>query len=461
MSGRNKGPAAPGDGSTTGERGGAGPGRAPSSRGTVAPRIVVHTGKGGVGKTTISAATALAAARAGHRTLVLSADPAHSLGDVLAHRLTGEPAPIAGCPGLHAAQLDTMTRFEQGWQTIRDYLVRVLAVSGLAEVQAEELVAFPGTEDVTALLEVQRYAQSGEFDVVVVDCAPSASTLRLLTLPETLRFYADKIASTPMRLLRTVAAARTALVAPGQAVRDAVGDLLADLARARSLLADPETTSIRLVLTPEPVVLAEARRLRTSLALHGFGIDTVLVNRVLPDDAGGAYLDAWVAAQRGVLSEIDESFADVVVLRVPAAPGGPMGPGALSDLAADVFDGDPLAHRAAPAGLTVGRRDGGGFRLELPLPHVSRGELSLARAGDDLVITLDGQRRRLALPAVLRRCAVTGATLVGVDGDSGAAGGALAVDFEPDPARWPIALKGALPGARRDEATETAVAVGG
>jgi arsenite-transporting ATPase len=427
---------------------------------------VVHTGKGGVGKTTVSAATALAAARSGHRTLVLSADPAHSLGDVLAHRLTGDPAPIEGCPGLYAAQLDTMTRFEQGWQAVRDYLVRVLAVAGMAEVQAEELVAFPGTEDITALLEVQRYAQSGEFDVIVVDCAPSASTLRLLTLPETLRFYADKFTSTPMRLLRTVAAARTAIVSPGDAVRDAVGDLLADLTRARALLADPETTSIRLVLTPEPVVLAEARRLRTALALHGFGIDTVLVNRVLPADAGGAYLDAWVSAQADVLAEIDESFTDLAVRRVPATPGGPVGPEALSELAAEVFAGDPLARHGAPAGLAVTSRDGGGYRLELPLPHVTRGELSLARAGDDLVITLDGQRRRLALPSVLRRCAVTGATLVGVDANFGAAHGALAVDFEPDPRRWPAALKGALPSALPDaprsaDVAEPVAAVGG
>ncbi len=413
-------------------------------------RILLHTGKGGVGKTTVSAVTAIAAARSGHRVLVLSTDPAHSLADVLGCPVGAEPAAVPGVPNLLAAQVDTIGRYEQAWAAVRNYLVGVLAARGMADVQAEELVTLPGAEEIVALLEVHRYARAADVDVVVVDCAPSGDTLRLLALPETVDFYAGRLMGTPARLLRTVAASLSGVPAPATPVRDAMGELLAHLRRVREMLADSATTSIRLVLTPEIVVLAEARRLRTALALHGFGVDTVFVNRVLPARAGGSFLAQWRAAQRVALGQVDESFGDLPVRRVPMTPSEPVAPAVLSALADEVFgDGDPLSGSGRAPSMTVTSRRGGGYRLTLPLPHADRGSVSLARSGDDLVITLGGQRRRLALPSVLRRCSTTGARFSGIPGRSKAPGAraTLVIDFAPDPGQWPAALAGSLADA--------------
>lgn len=396
-------------------------------------RVLLHTGKGGVGKTTVSAATALAAARRGHRTLVLSTDPAHSLADVLGLPIGPDPGEVSGAPGLWAAQVDTRVRLEQAWAAIRDYLVGVLAARGMAQVQAEELTELPGAEEVLALLEVRRHAESGRFDAIVVDCAPSGETLRLLALPETVSFYANRLMGTPRRVLRSVAASLIGSAAglPQGEVRDAVGDLLAELAAARNLLCDLSTSSVRLVLTPERVVLAEARRLHTALTLHGYPVDEVLVNRVVPAKAGGQFLAGWRAAQQEVLGDIGESFGGVAIRQVPLTQQEPVGLSDLTELAAAVFaDADPLVIASAPPAMSVAPIPDG-YRLCLPLPHVERSELDLVRSGDDLVITLGAVRRRIALPSVLRRCSTVGAELVGEE---------LRVDFRPDPMRWPSAL---------------------
>ena len=398
-----------------------------------AVRILLHTGKGGVGKTTVSAATAIATAGRGHRTLVLSTDPAHSLADVFGGPIGPDPEPIPGVPDLFAAQVDTRIRLEQAWSAIREYLVGVLAARGMAEVQAEELTELPGAEEVLALLEVRRHAASGRFDAIVVDCAPSGETLRLLALPETVSFYAGRLMGTPRRVLRSVAAS---LVGAGPGlprgeVRDALGDLLAELTAARTMLCDPHTSAVRLVLTPERVVLAEARRLHTALTLHGYPVDAVLVNRVLPPDAGGRFLASWRAAQREVLHDIGESFGSASIHRIPMTPSEPVGIRDLTALAQSVFGGvDPLATSASSPAMVVAVV-GDGYRLSLPLPNVDRADVELARSGDDLVVTLGSLRRRIALPSVLRRCSATGAELVGED---------LRIEFRPDPARWPAAL---------------------
>jgi arsenite-transporting ATPase len=400
-------------------------------------KILLHTGKGGVGKTTVSAVTAIAAAARGHRTLVLSTDPAHSLADVLGVPIGPDPGPVDGAPGLWAAQVDTRVRLEQAWSTIREYLVRVLAARGMAEVQAEELTELPGAEEVLALLEVRRHADSGRFDAIVVDCAPSGDTLRLLALPETVSFYAGRLIGAQRRVLRTVAASLVGGPAfgaggmPGSEVRDALGDLLAELAAARTLLTDPASCLVRLVLTPERVVLAEARRLHTALALHGYPVDAVLVNRVLPADAGGRFLAALRATQREVLHDIGDSFGDITIRRLPMTAAEPVGLSELGELATAVFGGaDPLAGgRAAPMIAVVPA--GQGYRLRLPLPHAERHQVDLARSGDDLVVTLGPVRRRIALPSLLRRCAAAGAELIGAE---------LWIDFVPDASRWPAEL---------------------
>jgi arsenite-transporting ATPase len=374
-------------------------------------RIVLFTGKGGVGKTTSAAATAVQAAQSGLKTLVLSTDPAHSLGDALGCPLGPEPSEVAA--GLYAMQIDAQRRFEESWEHIRGYLMSLLERGGLGEVEAGELVVLPGAEEILALLEVRDRAASGSFDAIIVDCAPTAETLRLLALPEALRWYFErlypshrKLASTFRPLLRGAAG-----VLPGDDVLAAVEVLYAQLAGVQELLTDPQTTSVRLVLTPESVVLAEARRTFTSLALYGFAVDGVVANRVIPGGGDDPWRSAWAAAQAVQLADAQQSFAGLPVYQVPYLPAEPVGPEALAELAALMYDGaDPLA--VGPSDLLPKvTRDGGEYELSIALPLAAKGEVGLARSADDLVITLGGHRRLVALPEALRRCAVAGATL--------------------------------------------------
>lgn len=408
-------------------------------------RIVLHTGKGGVGKTTLSAATAIAAAAAGHRTLLLSTDPAHSVADVLVFPVGPDPAPVADVPGLWAAQVDTRSRFEQAWSQIRGYLVGVLAARGMAEVQAEELTVLPGADEIVALLEVHRHATQGRFDVLVVDCAPSGESLKLLALPETIQFYADRLMSAPARLLRSITAGLDGFSSSRSADRpagrpaadppvgDALGDLLAQLTATRELLADGAVTRIRLVVTPERMVIAEARRLFTALALHGFAVESVLVNRMLPAELEGTFLESWRKAQLAAMPLIAESFPRLPLRTAALRAQEPVGVPELAAVAQELFGGaDPVDGRTP---LPAMRTDGadGRYRLHLRLPLADRGQLELSRSGTDLVVTLDRHRRRIALPSTLQRCRTTGAHF---------AADTLVIEFEPDPDQWPASLTG-------------------
>ncbi|HEY5879761.1 MAG TPA: ArsA family ATPase [Nakamurella sp.] len=406
-------------------------------------RIALHTGKGGVGKTTISAATAVACAAGGARTLLVSTDPAHSIADVLGTPVDGDPTPVGSVERLWAAQVDTRGRFEQSWSHIRNYLVAVLSARGMAEVQAEELVVLPGAEEIVALLELRRLAASGDFDAIVVDCAPTGETLRLLALPETIGFYAQRLLGAPQRVLRSIAASFTGMPgAPNATVRDAVGELLSDLMAARALLADPAITGVRLVLTPERMVVAEARRLFTALSLHGFAVEAVTVNRLLPSGVGGDFLRRQRDGQRDAMIQVEESFQGLPIRRVLTRPEEPIGIGQLIDLAADMFgdafgSADPLATAGAGPAIEVSGSDGW-YRLSLPLPLVERGDIALSRSGADLVVTVGDVRRRIALPSVLQRCTTEGASFQD---------GRLIIDFAADPALWPAGLAAGLPGA--------------
>jgi arsenite-transporting ATPase len=389
--------------------------------------VLLFTGKGGVGKTTVAAATAAQIARRGSKTLVLSCDPAHSLADALAVRLGPEPAEID--PGLFAMQVDTQRRFELRWAELRRYLADLFAKGGVDPLQAEELTVLPGADEVLALLELRDQAASGRWDALVVDCAPTAETLRLLALPEALSWYMERVFPTHRRVVRGLRLTRlggTAL--PGDSVLDAFGALQEELADVRGLLAEPVTTSVRLVLTPESVVVAESRRTLTSLALYGYRVDSVLANRVFPAGGGDPWLASWARTQAEQLEQVRASFAGIPVRTLTYRPGEPVGLSALLEVAAELYGpDDPLGPPPAGELVTV-HADGDGYLLLVALPLADRDDVALARSGDELVLTVGGHRRMLSLPSVLRRCTAGGARLED---------GRLAVRFEPDPDRWP------------------------
>ncbi|HVV19710.1 MAG TPA: TRC40/GET3/ArsA family transport-energizing ATPase [Pseudonocardiaceae bacterium] len=404
-------------------------------------RVLLFTGKGGVGKTTLAAATAARLAAAGRKTLVVSTDPAHSLGDALDVPLSGDPSELSGADGLFASQLDVRRLVDGSWQQLRTHLRTLLAGAGVDELDAEELTVLPGVEELLALSEVYRLAAAGPWEVVVVDCGPTAETLRLLALPEALSGYLERLFPTHRRVVRGLLAgiAGARQVDRWDAAADALSRLAERLEALRAALADRSRTSVRLVLTPERVVAAETRRTLTALAVQGVRVDGLIANRLIPvfgprRGASAMWLHTRRDEQQAVLDEL-AAGTDVPMRTVPHLAAEPVGVPALLALAEDVYvDDDPLyddaAERSAPL-LSVsgsGRGLQARYRLRIAVPLAAADDLDLARVGDELALTVDGRRRLFALPPVLRRCEVTGAD---VDGEG------MLVHFQPDPALWP------------------------
>ena len=372
-------------------------------------RILLFTGKGGVGKSTIAAGTSALAAASGQRTLVLSTDAAHSLADAFGAPVGSEPTPVAD--NLFVQQVDAQLRFEQSWSEIQGYLLSVLDVAGVDPIAAEEMTVIPGAEEVLALLELRLHALSGEWDAIVVDCAPTAETLRLLALPEALGWYMQRVFPVERRVvkaLKPVLSRAAGVPMPEESVFDAVERLHFELDEVRSLLSGSHA-SVRLVLTPENVVLAEARRSFTTLSLFGYRVDGVVANRIFPADGADDWRAGWVKAQDTVLGQVAESFAGLPVWRSVYRPGEPVGVQALAELAADVYgEDDPLATPQGDGPFRITRNHAGAL-LSLSLPFVSRAEVDLARNGDELVLTVGSYRRLLTLPSGLARYRVAGA----------------------------------------------------
>jgi arsenite-transporting ATPase len=373
-------------------------------------RVLLFTGKGGVGKTTSAAATAVLAARRGLRTLVLSTDPAHSLADALGVPLGAEPVEIA--PGLLGQQVDTQRRFEESWGTVREYLKQLLGRSGIGDIVAEQLTVLPGAEEVLALLEVRARAAAGDVDLLVVDCAPTAETLRLLALPGALGWYFDRTFPAHRRLAKV---ARPFLgrdgVLPTDDVFAAVHRLSVELAEVNELLTDPARASVRLVLTPESVVVAESRRTYTSLALYGFTVDAVVANRVIPAGGDDPWRAGWAAAQATRLDEVRQSFAGLPVHVGEYLDAEPVGLDALASYGERLYGEADLLATAPEARPLQVEASGAEALVSLPLPLVDRADVDLARTGDDLIVTVAGHRRVVALPEWLGSRPVCGAAL--------------------------------------------------
>ena len=396
---------------------------------------MLYTGKGGVGKTTTAAATAAHAAARGLRVLVLSADPAHSLGDVLAERLGPEPQRLALAQegrrkglALHAAEIDARFSMERHWGAVRDWLVAVFRYQGIDETVAEELALLPGAEELAALLAVEEHARSGAFDLVVVDCAPTGSALRLLALPDLARGAFRVLLRVQQALAAVVTPlARSVLAIPlpdAAVFRDAEALLFRRLLRLRRLVAGAHT-SVRLVVTPERMVIDEALRAHTDLALFDVRCDAVVMNRVLPEAAAReAFFQDWSRLQAERVAEVEERFAPLPVLRAPLREDEVIGLARLAEHGAELFAAcDPAGMLAPPERLRFAK-DGDGFRLELPLPHAEPGAIEVAKRDGALFVAAGGVRRSLPLPRPLARAALASARL---------AEGMLVVRFVPEP----------------------------
>lgn len=378
-------------------------------------RILLFTGKGGVGKTTVAAATAVSTAAAGLRTLILSTDPAHSLGDAFDVVLGDQPTQIAD--RLWGGELDTRARFEEAWTDVRDYVVDVLDWAGAGALEAEELSVVPGLDEVFALAELRDRASSGDYDVIVVDCAPTAETLRLLSLPDVLAWYMDRVFDSQRRitkLARPVMSRMTNMPVARDTVFAAVRRFYDRLDGVRELLTDGSITTARLVVNPERLVVAEARRTYTYLSLFGYHVDAVIANRLLPAGLADPWFDGWKGIQAAHLETIESAFAPLPILTAELAAAELVGIERLGMLAGQLYgELDPSAVLCDLEPLRVDEVDGA-LVLSLHLPFTAKSDIELGRHRDELFLAVGPHRRAVVLPDALARREVVGARL---DGD--------------------------------------------
>ncbi|MGF9910405.1 ArsA family ATPase [Brevibacillus porteri] len=373
-------------------------------------RIIIYTGKGGVGKTSIAAATAVKLAQQGKRTLVLSTDAAHSLADSLGTVIGPDPVPIS--ENLWGQEVNSLRETERNWGAVQGWLTTLLDKAQLADITTEEMLVFPGMEEMFSLLQIKEHAMSGQFDVLVVDCAPTGETLRLLSYPNVLNWWLEKIFPTErklIKLVRPVAKIVNKVELPSDDVLDSVEQLARGLEEMQRIVLDPEITSVRIVVNPEKMVLAEAKRSFTYLNLFGFNTDAIIVNRVLPDEAGEGFFAHWRELQRKYENEIVENFQPLPILKAPMMPKEVIGLPVLEELADIVFGAEDPSAKLYQGRTELIREVDGELHLELMIPFVDKAALDLTQTGDELTVNAGAYKRKVILPRVLMGRQVTGA----------------------------------------------------
>jgi arsenite/tail-anchored protein-transporting ATPase len=389
------------------------------------PRTILYTGKGGVGKTSVAAATALRCAAAGRRTLILSTDPAHSLSESLEASLSDAPTEVGD--GLWAQEVQAQAEMERHWSAVQGWLGELLMEHGVDRVSAEELTVPPGMDELFSLLALKDVHESEQWDVIVVDCAPTGETLRLLSFPDVARWWLEKVFPWEKQLLaaaRPIARTLLDIPLPTEAAFADVQRLSRNLIAMNEILRDRAACSVRLVMNPDRMVIHEAMRTFTYLNLYGYLTDAVVVNRVFPSEVG-SYFAAWRERQQQHLELVESAFAPVPVLCAPYFEQEVAGPEMLGRLGDAVFDGrapDAVLHHRLAQELEI-LDDGAVVSIDLPLAR--KADISLKKIGPELVVRVDGQKRTIILPPALAayrptEAAFTDGTLrVTLDGQPG------------------------------------------
>lgn len=381
-------------------------------------RVLLYTGKGGVGKTTVAAATAVRCAERGYRTLVFSTDVAHSLGDALEKEIGPETVQVR--PRLFAQEVDSLYQLEKYWGTLRRYMTALLQSRGLEDIVADELANLPGMEEIASLMELAIHVESGKYDVIVIDCAPTGETMQLLGFPDMARWWLDKIFPISRQVARVVRPVVQPLVGvplPSDEVFLATRDLILQVDGIREILADTEMTSIRLVLNLEKMVIKEAQRAFTYFNLFGYATDLIIVNRVLPKDAGGDYFETWRETEDRYLHVAEEAFSPLPIRQVPFYRQEVVGMKMLAKVASDLFGEDDPASRFYTGVPQKIERQGNAYLLSVTLPFASKEDVEILQSNRDLAVRVGAYKRNIALPSSLagmqaRSARLRGQTLV-------------------------------------------------
>ncbi|MFQ6069837.1 MAG: ArsA family ATPase [Candidatus Aminicenantales bacterium] len=373
-------------------------------------RIILFTGKGGVGKTTLAAATAYLSALKGHKTLIISADAAHSLSDSFEMKLFNTPRLIAPC--LYGQEVNPQEEIEKKWGKIKKYLVAFFSSQGIDTIEAEEMSVFPGMEELFSLMAIHNYHRKNEYEVIIVDCAPTGDTLRFLSAPEITNWYLKHIfplQRTAAKAVRPVANRVLPFPFPEDEVFETMKNLTTQLAEMREILADPEKTSIRLIINPEKMVIKEAQRAYTFFNLFGYVVDMIIVNRLIPADVQDVYFQKWKDIQKIYMRMIRECFSPLPIFTSDLFSQEIVGKELLEKMARKVYDKkDPTQLFFAQKPITVEKTDGG-FDMFLYLPFVERQDIDLFQKGEELSVKIGLYKRNILLPQILQSYSVKGA----------------------------------------------------
>jgi arsenite-transporting ATPase len=375
-------------------------------------RVILFTGKGGVGKTSVAAATAVRCAAAGYRTVVMSTDPAHSLGDSFDLEMGTDATRVAN--NLLAHEVSSLNEMQRHWARLHEYAVEVFSTQGLDEVLADEVANPPGMDEVASLMWIKHYAQRGEHDVLIVDCAPTGETLQLLTFPDAAKWWLDKIypwSRRAMRVARPVLQPMMHMPLPSDEVYASLKDLLMDLDGMRKVLTDPEITTVRIVLNLEKMVVKEAKRAYTYLSLFGYVTDAVIVNRILPGELHDELLQKWQRIHQRYQQEVEQSFAGIPIFNVPLFDREIVGEEMLSRMAQAIYGEEDPAQRFATSNPQRIDKDGSDYVLTLKVPFVDKSDVDLSRHDGELYVTVGNYRREITLPRVLARRETSGAAI--------------------------------------------------
>jgi arsenite-transporting ATPase len=376
-------------------------------------RTILFTGKGGVGKTTLAAATALRSARRGYKTLVISTDAAHSLSDSFEVELENTPKKII--PNLFGQEVNALEEIERKWGEIKTYLMALFASQGVDMIEAEELSVFPGMEELFSLMEIRRCNQASDYDVIIVDCAPTGDTLRLLSAPEITGWYLKHIfpiQRTAAKAVRPVANRILPFPFPEDSVFEAMKKLTLQLAEMKEILEDSQKTSIRLIINAEKMVIKEAQRAYTFFSLFGYGVDLIIVNRLLPPSVEDPYFTKWKNIQETYMHQIEESFSPVPILTAELYSQEIVGMTLLEKMAESVYnEADPARLFFAQKPIRIEKEDGK-FVLSLHLPFAEKSDLDLSQKGEELFIRVGAIKRNILLPRIFLNHSVQQAKFV-------------------------------------------------
>lgn len=365
-------------------------------------RIILYTGKGGVGKTSVAAATAVKCAAKGLKTLVISTDPAHSLGDSLDMKLCPEPEEVT--TNLWAQEIDSIHEMEQGWGKVQHYLTELFTSKAVKDITTEELTMFPGMEDLLSLLRVLQHYKDGSFDVIVIDCAPTGESLALLSFPDMFRWWMEKLFPLKKKAIKVVGPVIQPLLGipmPSGEVMNEIDNLYYHLDKMKLLFSNKDITSIRIVVNPEKMVIKESQRSFTYLNLYDFNVDAIVVNRVIPDTVTDDYFMMWKEIQNKHKKEIIDSFSPLPIYYAPLFETEVVGLKMLNRMAEAVFDDEKPEEIKYTGRSQVFEKTEHGYRLTIDMPFADKKEVTLNQKGDELIIRVGSRKRNITLPRTL------------------------------------------------------------